>query len=123
MSMEQTESKMDSVKWVAVAVLVAVAVIGDNQLAIENGFYRLLGLLAIAGVSAFIALQTSKGKNARGFAHDAYGEARKVVWPSRAETTQTTGIVMFAVLIMGIFLYLVDMLLGFGVEYLTSLGG
>ena len=50
-------------------------------------------------------------------------EVRKVVWPTRQETVQTTLMVVVAVIILGIFLWLIDMLLLNAVQILTGQGG
>ena len=54
---------------------------------------------------------------------DAKLEVRKVVWPTRQETIQTTLVVLVMVLIIGILLWLVDMLLLAIVRALTGQGG
>jgi preprotein translocase subunit SecE len=50
-------------------------------------------------------------------------EVRKVVWPTRAETTQTVLAVLFVVILMGVLLWLLDMLLLWAVRLLTGQGG
>ncbi len=108
---EVESSSMDTAK-LALAVLMLAAGIG--------GFYyyeayslllRVLGLLAVAGVAVAIAMQTMVGRKVWSFASDSRTEVRKVVWPSRQETIQTTLIVFAMVLVIGIILWLVDMAL------------
>jgi len=84
--------------------------------------YRVLGLLAIAGVGAAIALTSAKGKGLLTFMGLARTEVRKVVWPSRQETMQTTLMVFIIVVILSIFLWFVDMFLGWGVKVLLATG-
>ena len=43
-----------------------------------------------------------------GFAKESASEAKKVVWPSRKETLQTTGLVFAFVVVMALFLWLTD---------------
>ena len=91
-----------------------------------------LGILT-AGVAGFYlfeeysqlirVLGTAMGRNVWKFAADARTEVRKVVWPTRQETIQTTLIVLFVVLLVGIFLWLVDMMLLSIVKALTGQGG
>ncbi|MCU7854865.1 MAG: preprotein translocase subunit SecE, partial [Candidatus Thiodiazotropha sp. (ex Lucinoma borealis)] len=83
---------------------------------------RVLGLLAMMGVSVLIAYQTTVGRTVWEFASAAKVEVRKVVWPSRQETVQTTLIVFVMVLIMGIVLWLFDMMLGAILRSLTGSG-
>lgn len=49
-------------------------------------------------------------------------EGRKVVWPSWKETRQTTILVMIMVVIMGVFFFAVDFLIGIVVPWVLSFG-
>ena len=82
-----------------------------------------VGLLAVATIAVLIALQTAFGRQVAGFISGANTEVRRVVWPSRAETLQTTLAVLVVVLLVGIFLWLLDMLLLWAVQLLTGQGG
>ncbi|MFB1488695.1 MULTISPECIES: preprotein translocase subunit SecE [unclassified Thiocapsa] len=84
---------------------------------------RVIGLLVISGAAAAIALQTAQGRALWQFVSDARMEVRKVVWPSRQETLQTTLIVIVMVLIVGIILWLFDMVLMAILRFLTGQGG
>lgn len=81
---------------------------------------RTLGLLVVVGISAAIALQTEAGQAGWGFVGGARTEARKVVWPTRKETTQTTLMVVVMVVIVGILLWLLDMGLVWAVKVFTG---
>ena len=115
-------TRFDTLKLGAAVLLLAVAVVAfyrfDDQLLV----LRVLGLLAAAGVAVFIAAQSSTGKNIIGFIGGARTEVRKVVWPTRAETTQTTLAVMLMVILVGIFLWLLDMVLLWAIQILTGQG-
>ena len=91
---------------IGVAALVAFYVFSDQSL-----LARVIGLLLVAALVAFIVYQTALGKRTVAFFRDARTEVRKVVWPSRAETTQTTVTVVIIVIIVGIFLWLFDSVL------------
>ncbi len=108
---KQSEYKLDSIKWVVVAVLVAAGVYGNSYFAAESMLYRVIGLLILAGVAGWIATQTSKGSAFVTLCMEARSEIRKVVWPTRAETTQTTLIVVVVVIIVAIILWGLDSLL------------
>ena len=86
----------------------------------ESLLLRVIGLLVALGISTLIALQSAAGKTAWAFVKDSRTEVRKVVWPTRKETGQTTLFVIVAVIIMGIFFFLLDMLLGWAVRLLTG---
>ncbi|MEN8176654.1 MAG: preprotein translocase subunit SecE, partial [Pseudomonadota bacterium] len=120
---ETPASSMDTVKLVmAVAILVA-GIGGFYYFGETSLLLRVVALLAVAGVAVAVALQSSQGRALWRFAGEANVERRKVVWPSRQETIQTTLIVLAVVLLMGIFLWLVDMLLLNVVKALTGQGG
>ena len=78
--------------------------------------FRSIALLVLAGIAGFIALQTAKGAAFFTLFKEAKSEIRKVVWPTRQETIQTTLIVTAVVLIVGLFLWGLDSLLSWGVS-------
>ena len=84
---------------------------------------RVLGMVAFAVASLTVAAQAEQGRAALSFAKEARTEVRKVVWPTRKETLQTTGIVLVMVVIVGILLWLLDMFLLWAVQLLTGQGG
>jgi preprotein translocase subunit SecE len=106
------ESKFDALKWLVVVALLAAGVVGNSIYSAESLLYRVLALLALALVAGFIALQTAKGKAFFSLFKEAKNEIRKVVWPTRQETLQTTAIVVVAVLIVGLILWGLDSLFG-----------
>ena len=65
---------------------------------------------------------TQPGRQFYVYAQEAVVETRKVVWPSRKETVQTTGMVLAFVLVMAIFLWIVDAVLVWGVKLLMGPG-
>ncbi len=85
--------------------------------------YRSLGLVAVIIVAMFIMLTTDLGRSVWAFMLEAKQEVRKVVWPSRAETMQTTLMVFVMVFLVGVILWLLDMFLFWGVRLLTGQGG
>jgi len=78
-------------------------------------FYRVLGLLFILIVSSLILYQTSFGKTVYGYVVDSKIELKKVSWPTKQETTQTALGVVVIVVIIGILLWLLDMLLSWSI--------
>jgi len=120
---ETVESSMDSVKLV-VALLIAVAAMAAFYVYPEqSALIRVGGLLLAVGVAVGIALQTAKGRNIWGFFHGAQIEVRKVVWPTRQETVQTTLIVVLVVVLVSIILWLLDMFLGWTIGTLMGQRG
>jgi preprotein translocase subunit SecE len=113
-------SALDTVKLVAaIAILVgglaAFYVLSTYPIAV-----RWLIVLASVGVGIFVALQSAQGRAFAQFVQGSRIELRKVVWPTRQETMQTTLVVVVAILVMGIFFWLLDMLLGSVTRALTG---
>lgn len=120
---EIESSGLDPLKLVAAALLVAGGIGGFYFFEESSLLLRVLGLLAVVAVSVVIALQTGVGRRVWRFGVDARTEVRKVVWPTRQETVQTTLIVFVMVLLMSFILWLVDMGLMAIVRSLTGQGG
>jgi preprotein translocase subunit SecE len=100
--------KQDWIKWLIVVVIVGAAVYANSYFAAESVLLRVIGLLAAAGVAGWIAAQTVKGRAFVNLCLDARVEIRKVVWPSRQETTQTTIVVLIVIFIVALILWLLD---------------
>ena len=119
----EVPNRMDTLK-LGIAVLILFAgVAGFYYFEAEAILYRVLGLLALVLMAVGVVYTTRLGQSIVGFGREARAEVRKVVWPTRQETVQTTMMVIFAVILIGIFLWLVDMLLLWAVQILTGQGG
>jgi preprotein translocase subunit SecE len=112
MSVDTTTSRFDGLKWTIVFALVAVAVVGNSYFADQSLLYRVLGIVAISVVAGLVALQTAKGASFWALVKGARTEIRKVVWPTRQETVQTTMIVVVFVLLVALILWGLDSFLG-----------
>jgi preprotein translocase subunit SecE len=117
---EQTTSGFDTVKLITALLVLGAGVVGFYYFADESQLLRVIGLLAIAGTAFFIVSTTDIGRRSLGFVRDARVEVRKVVWPTRTETTQTTIAVLIMVFLVAIMLWLIDMSLGWGVRSLLA---
>jgi len=95
-------------------------ILGDQQPLVLRVLSVMVGLAAGGTVAWF----TEPGQRFAVFVRDAITETKKVVWPSRKETVQMTGIVFVFVVLMAIFLWLVDKSLEWVVyDLILSLGG
>ncbi len=119
---EAGASRLDTAKLAAAALLLIAGIYAFYFFADYSALLRVLGLLVIVGGSAAIALQTQVGNQLWHFVGDARTEVRKVVWPTRQETLQTTFIVVVMVLILGIIMWLFDMVLMNVLRLLTGQG-
>jgi preprotein translocase subunit SecE len=117
---EQTSSGFDTVKLMTAFLVLGAGVGGFYYFEDESQLLRVIGLLAVAAVAFFIVTTTDIGRRSLGFVREARVEVRKVVWPTRQETTQTTIAVLFMVFLVAIMLWLFDMLLGWGVRSLLA---
>ena len=117
---ENKDSRLDILKWSAAAILAAVAVVGNQYFSAEPLLYRVLGIVVLAVAASFVALQTAKGGAFFTLVKEARTEIRKVVWPTRQETTQTTLIVVAVVLVMALLLWGLDSLLGWLVSLIVG---
>jgi len=120
---EAEGSGMDTAKLAAAVALIVAGIYGFYYFEAHSTLLRVIGLLALVGAAAAVAYQTAIGKRVWNFGQDSRMEVRKVVWPTRQETIQTTLIVFAMVLVVGIVLWLFDMLLMTIVKALTGQGG
>jgi preprotein translocase subunit SecE len=119
---EAESSRLDSLKLGAAVLMVAGGIYAFYHYEDQHLVLRVLGLLAVAAIAVFIAAQTGLGRNVLGFISGAQSEVRRVVWPTRAETVQTTLAVVLMVFLVGIFLWLLDMVLLWAIQLLTGQG-
>ena len=112
--------KFDLVKMVAAALVVIAAVVGFYVFEDQSTPLRVAGLLAATGVAAWIGLQTEPGRRFWIFLQEAQLEVRKVVWPTRPETLQTTLLVIGVVIIAALILWGLDAVLGWAIRLLIG---
>lgn len=120
---ETGASAFDVVKQVLSLVLVVAGVAAFYYFSEVSLLYRVLALVAVVVLALVLLLTTDSGHRFWAFMLEAKQEVRKVVWPSRQETMQTTLMVFAMVFIVGLILWLLDMFLFWGVRLLTGQGG
>jgi preprotein translocase subunit SecE len=108
---ESSQSVLDWLKWLVVVALLAAAIVGNWYYQDQSLLYRVLAVLALAAVAALVSFQTSQGKALWTLVKESRVEIRRVVWPNRQETTQTTFIVVGLVLVFSLILWGLDSLL------------
>ena len=119
---EVVSNKLDSFKLLLAIAVLILGIVGFYYYEAESQLYRVLGVVFTTVVAIAISSTTTLGQNLVGFGREARMEVRKVVWPTRQETLQTTFMVIVAVIVIGIFLWLVDMVLAEAIQLLTSSG-
>ena len=120
---ETEGGRFDSLKLTLAVLLLVGGVTAFYYFEDQMLVVRVLGLLAVGAVAVLIAAQSSMGRSVLGFVTGAQSEVRRVVWPTRAETVQTTLVVLFIVTLVGIALWLLDMFLLWAIQILTGQGG
>ena len=120
---EAASSMPDVVKWIVAAALLLAGLGGFYYFADQSTLLRVIGLLIAAGASVVVAVQTEKGRSVWDFMRDSRTEVRKVVWPTRKETTQTTLIVMGVAGIVAVLMWGLDSILAVLVRLLLGHGG
>ena len=99
---------VDKAKLAAAVALVAAGVWGYYWLAESALVLRVLAVVAGVAAGAAVAWFSAPGREFAVFAGEAVAEVKKVVWPTRKETIQTTGAVFAFVVVMAIFLWISD---------------
>ena len=98
----------EKIKLVLALLLLMAGVAGFYMLADQALVLRILAVMAGLIAAVAVLWTTAIGQEGYAFAQEAAVETRKVVWPSRKETIQTTVAVFVMVLAMAIFLWVVD---------------
>ncbi|WP_334323185.1 preprotein translocase subunit SecE [Gilliamella apicola] len=125
---QDTNTILDKFKWGLVLVLIAFIVWGNFYFAGPNDIYqpntivRIIAVVVISALTLFIGFTTSKGKSFILFLEESRKELRKVVWPPRKETINTTLLVAAITVVVGLALWGMDSLFRSVVFYLTSIG-
>ena len=124
MSVNEQDSvaSLNGLRWFFSFLALGSAVYANHSLVDESLLIRVAVILVMVAIGLAIAATTTKGRAGLEFAKESRIEARKVVWPTRAETVQTSLIIMVAVVLMSFLLYLIDMGLVFIVSFLTVQG-
>ena len=107
----------DLIKWIVVTALVVGGIWANWYYSDEiNVLLRALAMVAVTIFAGFIGLQTEKGKALWEMAREARSEIRRVVWPTRQETIQTTAIVILLMIIFSLILWGLDSFLSWLVK-------
>ena len=99
---------MNKLKLGLVFVFIVAGVVGFTYLSESAMVVRVLSILIGILLAAIIARFTTQGQEFYVFCKESSEETKKVVWPSRKETLQTSGVVFAFVIAMALFLWLID---------------
>lgn len=115
--------KYDWIKWTLVFFLLIAGLIVNYYYNSQPWPLRLLGWLFLVAIMGAIVLQTHYGSQALLFARESRIELRKVVWPTRQETVQTTIFVAIMVVVLALILWCIDSVLMWLIGWLTGQRG
>jgi len=115
-------SGFDSAKLAASIALVVGGLVAYYWF--ETQAWYLRGAYVIGGVvlGLFLAWQTAIGRNTLSFVLSSRNEVRKMVWPTREETLQTTLAVIVVVLITAVLMWMLDLGLFWALRGITGQG-
>lgn len=116
----QKQSRFDSLKWIIVSLLIIGGIVANSYFTeIAWAIRTAIGIVVVA-IALLTASQTATGQTFWIFAKGARVELRKVVWPTRQETIQTTLIVVAMVVFAALVLWGIDTLFFWLVGWLTG---
>jgi len=116
-------SKIDAFLWGIVVLLMILGFVANYYFVQQPLPLRIVGWLILIGILLALALRTSRGQKTWKFFRESRNELRKVTWPSRQETLQTTAIVVLIVILFAIFMWGVDTFLMWAISWLTGQRG
>ncbi|MCA2015223.1 preprotein translocase subunit SecE [Vibrio tritonius] len=118
---DNSSSAAEIFKWVVTFALLAVAVVGNYLYKDMSVVIRAAGVIVLIAAALGVAAVTTKGKAAVIFARESRMEIRKVVWPTRQETMQTTLIVLAVSIVMALVLWGIDGIMVKLVDFVTRI--
>ena len=120
---EEQATFVDTVK-LALAVLILLAgLVSYYYFGSSAVLLRALGVIVAVAAGLGVVFTSFQGQLLWKFIQGARVELRKVVWPTREETIQTTLVVLVFALIGGVFFWLLDLVLLFVTSRITGQGG
>lgn len=120
---DESPGLLDTVKLVLAAAVLLGGIASYYVYENESLLLRVAGVLVAFAVGAVIAFQSAQGQALWTFIQGSRIEIRKVVWPTRQETMQTTLTVIVFTLFMGVFFWMLDLFLLWGTRLVTGQGG
>jgi preprotein translocase subunit SecE len=99
---------VDKIKLVVAFLAVVAGIAGFYYLHDSAAVLKLASVLAGLLLATGVAWTSEPGKRFFAFGKDSVAEAKRVVWPTRKETLQTTAVVIAFAVTMALFLWAVD---------------
>lgn len=119
---EKASNGLDMFKWLVVFALLGGVVAGNTYYEEMSVLYRAIGAVIGVIVAGLVAATTVKGSTFINFAKESRIEVRKVIWPTRQETTQTTLIILAATVVVALVLWGLDGIIVRLIALITGVG-
>jgi len=119
-SNKEISSTLDTLKMASAVAILLSSVLSFYYFAELSVLIRVLAVIFSVILSLLIFFSTQRGIIFWDFLQGSRVEMRKVVWPTKQETIQTTLTVFVFVLVLGIFFWLLDFLLLYITTSITS---
>ena len=116
----KNRSPLNTVWWLVVLALFIAGIWANYHYQMIDASLRVMGWLVLVLAAIGVASLTTQGKKGWHFAKEARGELRKVVWPTRQETVQTTLIVIGLVILLSLIIWGLDSILLWAIAFLTG---
>ena len=113
-------SSFDALKWTLIVVLLVAGIVANTYFSQVAWALRATAGIFLVAAILLVAIRTAAGRLAWSFAKSARQELRKVVWPTRQETVQTTLVVVVMVIIAALILWGLDKLFFWLIGWLTG---
>ena len=117
MNKQESFKFLDKAKWLISLSFFAVAVVGNSYYTEVAFLYKVLGVVGLIGIGMFFMALTDFGRSSVKLMTESRTELRRVVWPTRIETTQTFLIVFVSIILICLLLWGLESLL----SWLTKL--
>jgi len=111
-NVETVNRTADRIKLGLAVLVLAAGIVAYSVLVDQSAYVRVGAFIAGLVIAALIVVFSDTGRRTLAFGRESYNETRRVVWPSRQETTRMTAIVFAFVVAMGVLLWVADKLLG-----------
>ena len=105
---ETVSTGAEKARLAVAGLLVIGALVAFYLLTSQGAVAQWGGLVAGLVLAAVVFVTSESGKRLIGFGRDSWREVKKVVWPTRKETLQTTAFVFAFSIVMALFLWLTD---------------
>jgi preprotein translocase subunit SecE len=105
---ETVSTGAEKARLAVAGLLVIGALVAFYLLTSQGAVAQWGGLVAGLVLAAVVFFTSESGKRLIGFGRDSWREVKKVVWPTRKETLQTTAFVFAFSIVMALFLWLTD---------------